>query len=152
MIVISNETCQIFLVGPVVRGQGVMVLNWKEGRFRLDLRREYFTLKVVKHWHRFPREVADESIQGEVGWGFDQSDLVEDVLQGWLQGCWTRWNVKVLSNPKHSMSPYKPSYRFSASRFLFILCISAMAPTVIRTVWAVRQGNAEIRVKTVTDI
>ncbi|KFQ07941.1 hypothetical protein N329_07309, partial [Haliaeetus albicilla] len=30
----------------------------KEGRFRLDKRKKFFTMRVVKHWHR-PREVVD---------------------------------------------------------------------------------------------
>ncbi|KFQ35483.1 hypothetical protein N332_04598, partial [Mesitornis unicolor] len=31
----------------------------KEGRFRLDIRRKFFTARMVGHWHRLPREAVD---------------------------------------------------------------------------------------------
>lgn len=77
----------------------------KEGRIRLDIRQKIFIMGVVKCSNRLPREVvgAPSLKHSSLGWMELWATWSSWTCLCLLQGGWTRWPLKVPSNPSYSM-------------------------------------------------
>lgn len=93
----------------------------KEGRFRLSGRK---ILRVMKHWHRMPRElwVPHPWSEGQVGWDpgsliwCEVSLCVAGVANGWTSRSFPTQAIMLFCDAmitqKHSKGPGRPSTQF----------------------------------------
>ena len=59
-------------ISPCCDRKGGSHFKLKEGRFRLQIRKKFFTVRVVRHCHRLPRDGGcpiPGDTQGQAGWG-----------------------------------------------------------------------------------
>ena len=85
----------------------------KEGRFRLDIRKKFFTVRVVRHGNRLPRRVVDVPSLEVLKARLDGA--LSNLSRGRCPCSWQGgWNS---SSPDHSkvLHFYFPSKKFSLS-------------------------------------
>ncbi|KAM6383098.1 uncharacterized protein FN964_004243 isoform 1-T2 [Alca torda] len=98
----------------------------KEGRFRLGIRKKFFTQRVVRHWNRFPREAVDAPSLEVLKASLDGA--LSSLVQG-RGPCPWRGGLAIV--PRHSSCP-DPSRLFPAGAARWALPQRPLAAALVR--------------------
>ena len=74
----------------------------EEDGFRLDIRKRFFTVRVVRHWNRLPSKVVNVPSLEAFKARLDEALSLVKGVPAYSRG-WNYMILRVPSNPNHSM-------------------------------------------------